>query len=423
MQEANNTDKPAKGQESHLGNLIKTFEEGRSDLPTIKDYPFFDSIMIDMNGTVDSFKAYGHKASYSKLKEFYQADCLWLFKNHVKTPAEGAQIVETPAKEGIMGTFIQRLMEIFINHRIYSLDSMKTMDDINAWATRNLIALFDLCLTSPDRIQPSTARWYVRKDGGADDLAKALKNGLGLEFKNGNKPIFAYKEEVFKDFSKEDYLKKIIETFNNGIFAFHKQGINPDQMLSEIFLSYDQRQGMAIAGGVDFLYSPGVRRLSNIKEAKSGYHLIDGKFNVAAYTDPWQLYLYTALIALNHRIQAGQVSFLNWNTGAFTDWQIPSDSTNVLFGATDVLKRVTEETAKQTQFYIGGTPTVRNVFPNVKMKPGYSTCRFCKISKVCPASKFNEKNEQENKDRAILKNQLSNLIGEKAQNGMVEISF
>lgn len=414
-----------KGQESHLGNLYHNFDTGRKSLSTLKDYSFFDTLELDLSESIDAFKGHGHKSSYSKLKEFYQADCLWLFKNYAKVPTAetGVQLIEKPSKEGIMGTLIQRLMEVFINHRIYSNSSMKTMDDINAWAKDSVERLFDLIVFDPSRIQPSTQRWFVRKDGGAPDLAQALKEGLGLEWKAGNKPIFADKEKLFEEFSLEDYLKKILESFNTGIRSFHSGQFNPDKMISEVFISYRPRGGAEMAGGVDFLYSPKSTNLKNIRELTNGYKLVDGKFNVATWTDPWQLYFYTSVIQLLYKVYPSEVSFLNWNTGKFSPWEVPSNSTQILFEAIELMNKVTIETAKQTQFYVGSNPTASSIFPNVKLKPGYSNCRFCKISKVCPVSKFNEKNEKEQQDKAILKNKLSNLMDSQGKDGVLEFSF
>lgn len=349
-------------------------------------------IIYDKKLTQENFKKH-LSLSWSSFDNFQTCQGLWFINYFLKTPID---IVTPPiVKEhsrSIPGTLIQKMIEVFINERIYRRPDMNSLNSIIEWLQRNCISLYHLGTFpveyqfKPDFIKTKNfwknkygkdQKEYVKQTYGMDDCIKEIN----ISFVDKNKFSSIYGSE-------ELFLSNILALFPKIMNLFVQEEFYLDRVLSEIYVKVPLKD-FYLSGSIDFVYNPKQRDdtyFTTLTQLQNGYFLFDGKYNISSYTKKEQLFFYCYLLFLKTRKIPDRIALLNWKKSEFKNFEFDLQYKDKV---ESVLSSIQVE-GKRIQSFLDNKQGDRGLFfldNFVSLNPGENNCQFCTAINFCPAAK------------------------------------
>lgn len=348
-------------------------------------------IVYDAKKTYFSFKDKYTRVSWSNFDNFQTCKGLWFFNFFIKPP-EHMQVLSL-AKEhsrAIPGTVIQKVMEIFVNDRVYKRSEMSSLPLLQEWFEHNSKAVYQLTKFDPE-IQFQTEFLNTRKfwetNTGKQHLKK-IKDEFGLDpaIKEVNLSFVDKAKFLGTYESEEQFHNKINNIYREVLALFLKENLYFDRVLSEISLNAVMEE-FTLTGSIDFLYNPKQRDdicFTSLPQLESGYFLFDGKYNISSYTKKEQLFFYAYLLYLKTQKLPGRLALLSWSEAKFKDFVLDPDYPLHI-------KKIIQDmrdTAKKIISYLQDKEGVRQFFKDafLELNPGTTNCQFCSAFSSCPAA-------------------------------------
>lgn len=349
-------------------------------------------IIYDAKKTYFSFKDKYTRVSWSNFDNFQTCKGLWFFNFFIKPP-EHMQMLSL-AKEhsrAIPGTLIQKVMEIFVNERVYKKPEMSSLSLLQEWFEHNSKAVYHLTKFDPE-IQFQTEFLNTRKFWetipGKQHLKKITEEfGLDPAIKEVNLSFVDKAKFLGTYGSEEQFHSKINNIYREVLALFLKENIYFDRVLSEISLNAVMEE-FTLTGSIDFLYNPKQKDdscFTTLTQLESGYFLFDGKYNISSYTKKEQLFFYAYILYLKTQKLPGRLALLCWSDAKFKDFVL--DPNYPLH-----IKKIIQEmrdTAKNVLSFLKDKEGVRQFFTDgfLDLNPGATNCQFCPAFSSCSAAK------------------------------------
>jgi len=349
-------------------------------------------IIYDAKKTFFSFKDKHTRVSWSNFDNFQTCKGLWFFNFFIKPP-EDTQILSL-AKEhsrAIPGTLIQKVMEIFVNERIYKKPELSSLELLLNWFQHNSNAVYHLTKFDPE-IQFHTdfinTRKFWETTAGKQHLHKIRKEfGLDPAIKEVNLS-FVDKEKFITTYGgEEQFFCKMNNIYSEVLNMFLKEKIYFDRVLSEINISAPVND-FNLTGSIDFLYNVKQKDdscFTTLTQLEDGYFLFDGKYNISPYTKKEQLFFYAYLLYLKTKKLPGRLALLSWSEAKFKDFVLDKDYPLHIKKVIEDMK----ETAEKVMSFLKDKEGVRQFFRDnfLDLNPGVNNCQFCAAFSSCPAAK------------------------------------
>lgn len=349
------------------------------------DIPFQD-IRYDVTATKNRL-AKRTQVSWSAFDSFRSCPSGWFVKYFMQAPG-GAILLPRDDTRSLPGTILQKVMEVFLNARVYARPEMVSMQTLLDWMTRNLVATYHLsrCEVSDQYVTEyqgkkfwdttlGKVRWErVRRNYGMDPAIKEIN----LSFVDGTTFNGTYGSE-------EEFLTKLKSIFEPVLRFFVENCFSLDRFLSEIPLKVPYRN-FTLTGAIDFLYNTvqrGDMYFSSLAQLESGYQILDGKYNFSSYTKIEQLQYYATLLQIYTGKTPESLSLLSWSTrktihaGFNPEYRKEIDTVLAQMETTGVELLSRLETA--AGFFFGDS-----LLPFVA-EPTW--CQFCPALLLCPEAK------------------------------------
>lgn len=347
-------------------------------------------IVYDVDKTKEAFTRHT-QLSWSSFDNFQTCRGMWFINYFLKSPSD--LFVPPIEKENtwtIPGTIIQKVIEVFINERVYKRPEMNSLASLLEWLQKNTNAVYHLGIFpkeyqfQPDFIKTRTF-WnnkygkqqlaYVKQTYGLDDCIKEVN----LSFVDKNKFDCTYGSE-------EAFLNKLNSLYPNILDLFIKENLDLDRVLSEISIKVPVGK-FILTGSIDFIYNLRQKDdtcFTSLTQLQDGYFLFDGKYNISFSTKEEQLFFYAMLIYLKTRKIPGRLALLNWNKAAFKDstfdmyykTKMESVLSDVLSVGLQVNEFLNKKENKQGLFF-------QDNF--ISLNPGKTNCLYCPANSFCPA--------------------------------------
>ena len=349
-------------------------------------------IVYDVKKTAETFDEKGLNLSWSSFDNFQTCQGLWFINYFLKSPPELAlPAITRENSRAIPGTIIQKVMEVFVNDRVYRRPEMQSMSQLLQWMQTNTLAVYHLGIFpvdyqfKPDFIKTKyfwenkygrTQREFVKSTYGLDDCFKEVN----LSFVD--KATF---DSIYK--SEEQFLNALNSLYRKILELWIANALHLNSVMSEIPLKLGI-QDFTFSGSVDFIYNPQQRDVSDfttLSQLENGYFIFDGKYNISSYTKPEQLQFYAFLVHLKTKKIPGRLALLNWKKGEFKDFvfdsnyraKIESVASQVLLSRSRIQKHLRNRSEPQGLFFYEDF---------VPLNPGPDNCQFCGAVSFCPAA-------------------------------------
>lgn len=349
-------------------------------------------IIYSVEPTLKSFLR-NNKVSWSHFDTFQSCQGSWFIKYFLKSPPElcETQVVREDTR-AVPGTLIQKLMEVFVNERVYTRPEMGTLSAIYEWFTKNTRLLFQLS-TFPIDEQFKQDFLYTKdfwkKGRGRALWQVALNNGLDPCIRDINISFLdptAF-ERTYE--SPEKFLEKVANLYPEIIGWFAKQKFDLDWMWSEIPLRVElPKRDISLTGSIDFIYNPKQKDgtyFSSLAQLQNGYFLFDGKYKFSSYTKEEQLSYYSLLLYLQTGKLPDTTALLSWTEAKMKEFtfdlgykeKVETVLTQLLTAKKNLIE-ILDKKKENTGWMFG-----ENLVP---LCPSESICQFCSAVEFCPAA-------------------------------------
>ena len=339
--------------------------------------------------TLEELRKKHDKVAWTAYQHFMDCPARW-FTNNFVTFVE-ADKAEQENTHAIAGWMIQKLLEVFIDKQVYLRGTMISMEDILRWFSEQTVALFRTIAFDVkgqhNRSKFGRARYFFRSNLGKEVHLKAIRE-WGLDpCIEGLQPHFL--DEMYFDVvwgSRAGYIETIQSMFEPILETFLKYGLDLKRMLCEQYTYTTLVKGIAIKGTADFVYNVHQDRpgpLTNIKDLRDGFLVLDGKLKVKSYVKKEQLFFYATLLYLAHKKEPGKVGFIDWTRAAFSFFEYDPEYYYTLIEHFTELVEVSKGILDQLDAFEGDVAQVEKI-EGLKWNASPSNCRFCTIHKLCP---------------------------------------
>ena len=351
--------------------------------------------MIDVKKSLESLRQSAARVSWSKIQQFERCPGNWFVENHAAIPDRSAQIDDS--LHAIPGTLVQRLWEAIINERLYRRDDLNDPTKLNAWAEKQLEALFN-CIAWPLEVQKGKPkehwRGYFSTDQGTIDLAGlADRHGLDPALRYHLQPKFLRHSQLFAlHGGKSAFLAKLTRTFIPTLAELERANLDLDGILAEAFVSVEDG-ATTLAGGIDFIWNSkrsSAGLFDDLSMLEDGYVMLDGKIKIGPTVELGQLEFYAAVLLRLYGKRPSRLGFLDYmratiSAPAFEDAMISrilERGERLRHGTEQILRGVTSSHAASNET---GLLPISEV-AELTFTPSKLACRFCGISENCAAA-------------------------------------
>lgn len=349
-------------------------------------------IIYDVNLTKEALKK-TTRMSWSKFDNFRTCKGWWFTNYVLQAPRD---IVVTPTiredSRAIPGTVIQKVMEVFINSRIYSRPGMSSMQDLLDWLTTNTRAVFYLSKFSVEQqLQPEFENrkgFWNNKYGSLHRQVVINNYNLDPEIKEVN--LSFIDRNTFRNIyeTEEKLLDKLCSLYPAILQMFIDQELTLDRIMSEIPLNIEVGD-MLFTGSIDFLYNTRQKStsyFSSIGQLEDGYFIFDGKYNFSSYTKEDQLQFYAFLLFLRTRKIPGRMALYSWTENKLKEFDFNMDFRLKIEDGVNALL----DTCRDLEQKFENKTTPHGLFFQdelFELNPSNSNCQFCLALPQCPAAK------------------------------------
>lgn len=342
-------------------------------------------MLFDTMETLNSMLRNGHKLSWSK-KNWYDSCPVQWFVSMAK-PLESETLMQENTF-ALPGWVIQKLLETFINHRVYNRPEMISIQSLYDWFDSNLGILTEFIMFDTESQKyMGDVRGFFKLEG-KNLVDSAYKNGLDRNI-SGFQPMFI-KPDVFIATHKnmESLISRMSDIIHRVIDMWAKNGMNLNLVTCESFIS-STIEGFAITGLTDYIYNVnGVKEIEKgFDSLEDGYILTDGKFNISRYVHEEQLQLYQTLIRIITGKTAGKIRFLDYNKTSYKEMAPDLHYYEKL--VTDLCK--IEQTYQRVLSFVRGQNRTFDILDIPEnFTPSMTGCSFCSYKNSCEAYQKSE---------------------------------
>lgn len=352
-----------------------------------------EDVIYDVKATREHFKEKHTRLSWSSFDNFQTCQGLWFTNFFLKPPTDmEVTLLPRESSRAIPGTVIQKVMEVFVNDRVYSRPEMTDLQKIIDWMQTNSTAVFYMSKIAAElQFLPeyTNTRRFWETDFGKNfwnqiykqyRLDPAIKE-VNLSFVNGDTFSGIYGTE-------ESFLSSLNALYPQIVNTLLKEEIFLDRVLSEISLKAHVN-GFDITGSVDFLYNPGQKDntpFTTLSQLEDGYFLFDGKYNISSYTKKEQLFFYAFILYIMTKKSPKRLALLQWNKTKFKDFELDRDYP---LHVVKVLEKVNVVSGKILSFLEHKSELHGLFFADqfVDLNPSDTNCQFCNAFSCCKAAK------------------------------------
>jgi len=351
-------------------------------------------ISIDTTKSLSRIKGKQITISWSKFQHFAGCHGNWAVTNYL-TPTDSKDIYWND-NLSIPGTVIQKLLEVFINGRVYRDPRMKTMGDIDQWVTDQVGPLLDTIYFTEEQVESylmkhaSAPNWFFRTNEGKAHKVKHTTSSTHPLTLKGVQPQILDPERFAEDHhTLEDFKIKMAAIAQENIRMFATQGIPLDKTTSEIHLRVPF-EDIFLTGKADFVVNQGnPHPFTELRALKDGFVTLDGKFNISLYTKREQLQFYASLLALLSRKRPGSVGLLNWSKQEPTFFSFDPQFIEKVKTQSRVQRdKILELRDRLQDLEQQGATTISLDDLPVNISPSQGSCKFCPLNKACPKADF-----------------------------------
>ena len=350
-------------------------------------------LILDLSRTLVKMSNKQNTVSWSRLSDFNNcpASC---FIKHYAVFSESASVTQDFTK-ALAGSIIQKIMEVFINNRIYLRPEMKSLEDLVKWCQLQFRCLYYTMafdLEYQHRAEFKIKNGYYSSKKGKETLSEQYLRGLDIAFQKVE-VCFINRENLFLFYgSEENFLIQHEKIMGPILESFLYEKIDLNKVISEQKVECTINKNINMLGFVDFIfnkYGMEWELFDKIGKLKNYYVLLDGKYKVANYTDKDQLFFYASMIYMKYKCLPEWVAFVDWNKGKFTKYAF--DPTHI--------QLVQQQVYAYTQI-IGN---IHRQIENIKIKnlagyilleeldsmdyiPSHGNCLFCPVRTCCESA-------------------------------------
>lgn len=340
--------------------------------------------------TYDRFLRGYQTVSWTKLNQFEMCPAQWFVRNFFVFANPKPRALNHTRY--VAGLLIQRVMQEFINERIYAFSDI-TYEGILEWFQAHIKGLYKAVVFDlEDQKNAMYSKAYFKCKGGKERLQEISEStGSKVFLMKGLEPLFVERRSLWYGCgSEEAYLEKLTSLVDPILKMFLKYEMDLNRMLSEVSCEADCHEDMRVSGKVDFLYNrtQGVPVFTGIKDLNHGYVLLDGKMNVNQYVTPEQMQFYGALLYYKYKKIPVSVGFIEWSTARMKAFPFEGTYVEVLrhkvcsigiFGADIKEQLLSKHVDKEKTWSLDQL--------KLYYTPGDVACLECPIANACGYSK------------------------------------
>lgn len=354
----------------------------------------WDGVTCNTEKTLARMKDREGKVSWSEYAQMFQCEGNWFLQSNAHIVEREGLVYED--NHGLPGTIIQRIMETFINYRVYREFTGKNgLGDMLNWFRQQTQLIYNLIVYPPNIKFRREPRKYFRTQEGRDWVAY-YKNYLGLDPRHkGFQPQFV-NPELEKELwgSKKKFINTINEYWPGIVDMLASNQVPLNKTLSEVWLQADF-EGVQLRGSGDFIINVNQRggpetEFANIRsQLVDGYVFIDGKHRKSRYINPEQISFYATIVWLMTRRCPRGIGFWIWSEGKNGQhiWEYDTTYHATLKHKIYAYRENRERLLTQVrQFALEGKEEFSPKDLDLKLTPGQTPCAFCPARRTCPES-------------------------------------